>query len=309
MNFSNEFSRSEMPSVSIVIPVYNQRQYIKEAIDSVLAQSYEKLECIVVDDGSTDGSGEVARGLGARVICISQENQGQAAALNNGWSVASGEVLGYLSADDLIDSSAISQLVGRMCKSSAPAVVFSGYRLIDSSGQFIKEVEIPFLGYEHMLRSFTCPIGPGALFDRVLFDRSGGWDPTLRQLPDFEFWLRVGQYAEFMRIAAPLSSFRVHASSQTFALSDFWKAEESVAVASKMLASHQMPSRLASQFIASAHCFSACLHLRSGRFSFGIRRFLSGIRADAATSLSPSTLRRLVGASVSRARYGGSIET
>ncbi|MEQ1665009.1 MAG: glycosyltransferase [Bdellovibrionales bacterium] len=306
MNPSDIFSRPEFPSVSIVIPVYNQRKYIEKTLNSVLGQSYERLECIVVDDGSTDGSGDVARSFGDRVTVISQKNQGQATALNKGWSAASGEILGYLSSDDLIDSNAISLLVKKMSKISGPAVVFSGYRLIDSSDQVIKEVEIPFGGYEHMLRTFICPIGPGALFDRGLFDRSGGWDITLRQLPDFEFWLRVGQYAEFAKIADSLSSFRVHAGSQTFAISDFKKAEESIAVAKYLLASNTIPSKLAAQFTASAYCFSACLHLRSGRFFWGVKRFFSGVKADVATSLSPSTMRRLVGASISRIRYRNS---
>lgn len=304
---SKAFLRTEVPSVSIVIPVYNQRKYIEKTLASILRQSYEKLECIVVDDGSTDGSGDIARSFGDRVIVLSQKNQGQAAALNKGWRAASGEVLGYLSSDDLIDSDAIFRLIQKMMENPLPSVVFSGFRLIDSSDKVIKEVKIPFYGYEHMLRTFICPIGPGALFDRVLFDRSGGWNATLRQLPDFEFWLRIGPYAQFIKTPASLSSFRVHESSQTFAISDIKKSEESIAVAQALLLTNKIPAPLAKQFTAAAYCFSSCLHLRSGRLLLGIKRFFQGVSFDAATSLSPATVRRLAGACLSRMRYRNNV--
>jgi glycosyltransferase involved in cell wall biosynthesis len=90
----------ERPLVSVMIGVYNAAPYLAEAIDSVFAQTYRPLELIVVDDGSDDGSGDVARGYGDRLIYAYQENAGNGAARNHAVRLASGELFAFLDADD-----------------------------------------------------------------------------------------------------------------------------------------------------------------------------------------------------------------
>src|SRR5688572_17065204 len=90
------------PLVSIVVPSYNHARYLGEAIDSILAQDYPKIELIVIDDGSTDGSPEILRGYGKRFHWELQTNQGQVATLNRGWMMSRGDIIGYLSADDVL---------------------------------------------------------------------------------------------------------------------------------------------------------------------------------------------------------------
>jgi glycosyltransferase involved in cell wall biosynthesis len=87
--------------VSVVMPCYNGRAYLAAAIDSVLVQDYRPLELIVVDDGSTDGSGDVARGFGPAVVVLDQANLGVAAARNTGLERATGEYVAFCDADDL----------------------------------------------------------------------------------------------------------------------------------------------------------------------------------------------------------------
>lgn len=304
---TNNFFRPQSPTVTIVIPVFNQEAYICKTIESVLSQTYKNIECIVVDDGCTDGSIEIAKSFGNKISILRQVNQGQAAALNAGWKAAKGEVLGYLSSDDLIDSNAISLLVKKLNEKQSPSVVFSEYRLIDSSGNFIKDVDILFEDYEDMLRTFTCPIGPGALFDRELFYKSGGWNIKLRQIPDFDFWIRIGSYSDFLKIPQKLSSFRVHANSQTFSISDVNKANESIEVAFSLVSSQVIDSSLALEFLASAYCFSSCLHLKSGRFSVGIKRYLQSLKYSPKISFSPETLKRILGSIFSRIKYRNGI--
>jgi glycosyltransferase involved in cell wall biosynthesis len=88
------------PLISVMIGVYNAAPYLAEAIDSVFAQSYRPLELIVVDDGSDDGSAEVARGYGDRVTYAYQENAGNGSARNHAVRLASGELFAFLDADD-----------------------------------------------------------------------------------------------------------------------------------------------------------------------------------------------------------------
>ena len=88
-------------TVSVVIPAFNAQRFVRDAVDSVLAQTHPSVECIVVDDGSLDSTAEVVRGYGSDVRLIQQENRGVAAARNRGAAEANGELLAFLDADDL----------------------------------------------------------------------------------------------------------------------------------------------------------------------------------------------------------------
>jgi len=94
-------STKNNPLVSVIIPVYNAELYLEESIRSALEQTYRPFEILVVDDGSTDGSGSIARKFKEQIIYIYQSNQGVAAARNQGINKSSGKFLTFLDADDL----------------------------------------------------------------------------------------------------------------------------------------------------------------------------------------------------------------
>lgn len=91
----------KQPLISCIVPVYNGELYLREAIDSILAQTYRPLEIIVVDDGSTDATPDVVAGYGDRLRYIRQPNAGPGAARNHGLNLAQGEFIAFLDADDL----------------------------------------------------------------------------------------------------------------------------------------------------------------------------------------------------------------
>ncbi len=99
--------------ISCVIPVFNGERYLGEALESVLAQSYQPLEVIVVDDGSTDGTAEVARRYGERVRYVWQPNAGETAARNLGLTAAQGEFIAFLDADDVWHSEKLERQIAR----------------------------------------------------------------------------------------------------------------------------------------------------------------------------------------------------
>lgn len=117
--------------VSIIIPAYNSELYIKETLDSVLAQTYNNLEIIIVDDGSKDNTGDIADEYGRkdeRLIVIHQKNSGSPAARNAGIKVSTGDYLFFLDSDDWIETNCIQNLVECQFKNNADIVFFSYYR-------------------------------------------------------------------------------------------------------------------------------------------------------------------------------------
>src|SRR5919112_3279382 len=131
--------------VSVVIPCYNQAHFVGEAIESVLAQSYPHFEIVVIDDGSTDTTSEVA-GRYPGVRCVRQDNQGLSAARNSGLRHSEGEYVVFLDADDRLLPEALE--AGLECLKSHPecAIAFGPYRLIASDGSFLKQRRQPVVG-------------------------------------------------------------------------------------------------------------------------------------------------------------------
>ena len=120
------------PLVSAVIPVYNCEQYLASAIESVLAQTYEPVEVIVVNDGSTDSSEEVARSYSPRVRCCSQPNMGIGAARNRGVSLAKGSFFAFLDSDDLWTGDKIAAQMKALEENPELDVVFGLIELFKS---------------------------------------------------------------------------------------------------------------------------------------------------------------------------------
>lgn len=165
-----------MTTVSVIIPVFNDAAYIGEALSSALGQTHAPFELIVVDDGSTDGSADVARSFGDAVTVISQPNGGISSGRNTGLAAATGEVIAFLDADDIwpLDSIAL-----RLAPMEADPGLSGAYGLVD---HFLS----PDLDEERRAR-LHCPEGlsparfAGAmLIRREMFDRIGAFDTTLK---------------------------------------------------------------------------------------------------------------------------------
>jgi glycosyltransferase involved in cell wall biosynthesis len=259
---------AEYPLVSIVIPAYNQGQYLVQAIDSVLAQDYPKLELIVLDDGSSDNTRDIIISYGERVVAGSHSNCGQSATLNKGWAKARGDIFGYLSADDFLLPGAISRSVAVLRDSPSAVACYCDFRLVDSASRLVRHVRAPDYSYAQMVLRMVCAPGPGAFFLRHAFDRAGPWNESLRQVPDFEFWLRLGAVGSFVRIGQELAAYRVHDAAQSFAPCSEAQAEEPYNVMVKHFSGSDASSGAdgsRAEALANAHLLAARLHLRSGR--------------------------------------------
>lgn len=212
----------ELPLVSIVTPSLNQGQFIEQTIRSVLEQDYPRVEHIVVDGGSTDGTLDVLRRY-PHVTWLSEPDAGQADAVNKGFRLAKGELFGWLNADDLYLPSAIGTAVAALRRSGA-GLVHGAWCQIDEVGTTIREriAPVPFdLDAQLNERNAVCQ--PGALFTRDAWESAGGLDPSYRYAMDYELWLKLGERVAVTHVDAVLGAYRLHPASKTVAqTSGFW---------------------------------------------------------------------------------------
>jgi len=285
------------PVVSIVIPAYNCARYLKAAVDSVLKQDYPNIELIVLDDGSTDETRPILKSLGNRFHWESHANMGQSATLNKGWDMAKGELLGYLSADDALLPNAVSTSVTILAQHPEAVLSYCDYYLMDDSSKVTKRFSTPDYDYTAMVARTLCPPGPGVIFRRQVFIKAGHWDTRLKQVPDYDYWLRLGRVGPFIRVPEPLAKFRVHSGSQTCGFVEVGKAEEVIDVLARFFCMDDLPSEvipLRNRAMSSAHLFSASLHFRSGRFGRAFGHIRQALAIRPVSLFSTLALQRLL---------------
>jgi glycosyltransferase involved in cell wall biosynthesis len=183
-------------AISVIMPVYNSERYIASALESIERQTLTPLEVIVVDDGSTDRSAEIAGGFGGRIRSAIQENRGPAAARNHGLRLARGDVIAFLDADDLWSPDKLRRQAD-LLDDDPPVDVVWGY------GQYFTEWEIPSGGRERKLgrAGLLASLGCGLIRRRV-FDQVGGFDEAMIPSEDID-WIARARHSGI--------SFREHA--------------------------------------------------------------------------------------------------
>lgn len=205
------------PKVSVIIPVYNGTNYMQAAIDSALAQTYDNIEVIVVNDGSSDGGRTdlTARQYGDRIRYICKENGGVASALNAGIVEAQGDYISWLSHDDVYLPQKIEKQVNALRKAGRPAVVVSNVRSIDDKGRILRDQILPerislsvkcFLALEAEVGingcSLLCPIEG--------LKKSGGFRTDLKTTQDYDMWFKLADEYEFIYVRDVLVLSRQH---------------------------------------------------------------------------------------------------
>lgn len=214
-------SISDMPLVSIVIPVYNGANYLREAIDSALSQTYQNIEVIVVNDGSTDegATQEIALSYQDRIRYYRKENGGVSSALNYGIKQMKGEYFNWLSHDDIHLPQKVEKQMEAVLKykGNKPAICVCNYFLIDEAGrefarspenleQYFRKSPKCFLGGETNLMID----GDATLISKQVFDACGLFDETLFASQETDMWVRSLEAADFFFISDYLVGYRSH---------------------------------------------------------------------------------------------------
>jgi glycosyltransferase involved in cell wall biosynthesis len=204
---------SPMPRVSIVIPVYNGANYLREAIDSALAQTSDDIEVIVVNDGSRDGgaTAEIARSYGDRIRYIEKENGGVSSALNRGIAAMRGEWFCWLSHDDRYLPEKTATQLAFLARNPDVRAVGCNLQKIDAHGNVVGE------NHEHLsvvrngagvLTSWI--YGCGLMIHRSTLDAAGPFNESNRTTQDLEMWLRIVERDPIYLMPEILTQFRVH---------------------------------------------------------------------------------------------------
>lgn len=205
------------PRVSAIIPNFNYAQYVGEAIESALAQTFKPMEVIVIDDGSTDESISICEKFGKQIKLIRQENAGVSAARNNAVRASSGEFVAFLDADDVWLSRKIEEQVEEFKRSGHLGLVHVGVQDIDEDGKSLVthldglegEVSREMLLFN---RAVILGGGSGFMIPRKVFEEIGGFDLRLSTSADWDFCYQVSHRFEVGFIPEVLLKYRMHSS-------------------------------------------------------------------------------------------------
>ncbi len=179
--------------VSVIIPCYKQAHLLPQAIDSVLAQAFEELEIIVVNDGSPDNTAAVAARYGNRIRYIEQSNQGLSAARNAGLRLATGEFVHFLDSDDFVRPRFYEKLSSLLGERTDVVAAYSGFQWMDPASQFVGEqppVAEEADWFHRLLQGNPWPCH-SLLVRASALAAAGPFDPKLKSCEDWDLWLRL----------------------------------------------------------------------------------------------------------------------
>ncbi len=240
-NFTYEVMSMYNPLISIIIPAYNASNYLAEAIDSALAQTYQNIEIIVVNDGSPDNGAtrEVALSYGDKIKYFEKENGGCASALNYGIEVMNGECFSWLSHDDLYMPDKLQKMVDVLNANYATdaerenVVMVSETMLVNADGEEIKSpfqhtvgALTPTEAFEETLYKKTFN-GCSMIISKKVMEETGFFITAYKHQLDREYWMRIALNGHpFYVIGEPLSKSRAHNAQITVKRSDLLFDEE-----------------------------------------------------------------------------------
>jgi glycosyltransferase involved in cell wall biosynthesis len=203
------------PAVTVILPVFNGENYLRLAIESVLRQTFQDFEFIVVDDGSTDSTPAVVQSYGDRVKYARQENGGVASAFNHGLRLAAGRYISWLSHDDIFLPTKLEMQVRAVSHHAGPAVSYTDVQFIDARGEITGEREVEEPAPGAVLRNLV--VGKDVSFaayslfyDRRCVEEVGFYDEAQRYTQDADMLIRLARRFPFVHVPQKLMRIRQH---------------------------------------------------------------------------------------------------
>ncbi|MGO6755255.1 glycosyltransferase [Rhizobium ruizarguesonis] len=214
------------PKISIIIPVFNGGDFLQEAIDSALAQTYPNIEIVVVNDGSNDAGAteRIARGYGDRIVYAAKPNGGVASALNMAIELATGDYLSWLSHDDLYTPQKLQRQVDFINTTGEPdTIVYSDFSVFTKSSDqdsIIRLRGVPAEQFRYWITVENSLHGCTLLIPRKAFERCGKFNESLRTTQDYDLWFRMAKEFRFVHIPEVFVKARNHAQQGSVKMAD-----------------------------------------------------------------------------------------
>lgn len=223
-------SSETLPKISVVVPCYNASQWISATLDSVLDQDWTDLEVIVVDDGSSDDSAQIVRENFPEVRLVQQDNKGVAAARNKGISLATGDWIAFVDADDIWLPNKLRMQWNSLQHSPEARMVYSAWHVWNCTDPLpdrelldnLSAAKAGTNGYEgpsgwiYPELLADCHVWTSTvLIHRSLLEQIGSFNEGLRIGEDYDLWLRASRHTPILRVPLPLALYRMHPHSIT----------------------------------------------------------------------------------------------
>jgi glycosyltransferase involved in cell wall biosynthesis len=220
-NRINNSSESVKPLISVVTVVFNREKHLEQSILSVLGQTYDNVEYIIVDGGSTDGTLDIIRKYEDRIdFWVSEPDRGISDAMNKGIRLANGDLIAHLHADDYYsDPSVISSVCSAYLRHPDALWLTGGIEIVDGNGNILQEIPVRKYSYRKLIRG-NYILHPATFVTRRAFEKAGHFNEEYRYAMDYDLWIRIGGIADPVILDLQVACFRAHPESRSIVRSD-----------------------------------------------------------------------------------------
>ena len=211
----------QFPTVSIVTPSFNQAPFLEMTIQSVLGQNYPNIEYFIIDGGSTDGSVSIIKKYESNLASwISEKDKGQTDAINKGFAMAKGDILGWINSDDTLLPNAVEEAVEFFKSNPQTALVYGNANYIDVESRIIGKFPAAQTSYSQLRRGYVHIPQQASFFRREIWEAVGPLDTDFFFAMDYDLWVRIARRAPIRYIKRTWANFRLHEDAKTISADD-----------------------------------------------------------------------------------------
>lgn len=209
---------NRLPLVSVVTPSFNQARFLERTILSVLHQDYPRLEYIIVDGGSVDGSCAIIEKYASKIAWwVSEADTGQTDAINKGFAQAHGEILAWLNSDDTWSPGAVRSAVMALTQNQDLGLAYGSANYIDADDRIIGQFPAAQTTYKLLRQGYVHIPQQAAYFRAELWRQVGPLDPSMYFAMDYDLWVRIARLKALQFFPETWGNFRLHDEAKTIA--------------------------------------------------------------------------------------------